>query len=247
MLLRATLPAIEAAHGPDSVDVAHVLNQLAVACKFAGLYDEAEPYYARAMRIAETTEGAESDLVATLLHNIGGLAHSRRRHAEGVEPARRGLALRERLWGHDDVTVAADEAALAALLEGIGEYAEAEQLYASALAVYEPFGDEYECGMTHNGLGSACQAQERFDEAATHYRAAIAHLEKAKGPDHPDLGPVINNLATLHRRLGEDDEARALLARAHDLLVGTLGPEHPVTIEIAGNRRRVDASPSPYV
>ena len=52
----------------DSIVVAYLLNQLGAACKFAGLYDEAEPYYLlRAMRIAELTGGTDSDLTATLL------------------------------------------------------------------------------------------------------------------------------------------------------------------------------------
>ena len=37
-----------------------------------------------------------------------------------------------------------------------------------------------------------------------------------------------------------------LLARAQDILLRTLGPGHPVTLEVAGNKERVDATPSPY-
>jgi hypothetical protein len=75
--------------------------------------------------------------------------------------------------------------------------------------------------------------------------AALAQFTAAAGPDHSQLGHVLNNLATLHRRRGEDDQARRLLARAHALLLRTLGADHPVTVQVAGNRARVEATPSP--
>ena len=246
-LLEVVLADLEATAGPGSLQVARVLNELGVACKFAGRLDEAEAYYTRAVRLIEKHEGSACDDMATLLHNLGGLAHSRQRYTEGLGPARQGLALRQRLHGPDDVAVAADAAALAALLEGVGDNAEAERLYRRALAVFDAAGETSEAAMVRNGLGSACQALERFDEAETHYLRALAQLEGQLGTDHPQLGHILNNLATLHRRRGEDTQARQLLSRAHDLLVRTLGPSHPVTIEVAANKRRVDATPSPYV
>ena len=244
-ILRRTLPAVERASGAESIEVAELLNELGVACKFAGLFDEAGASYARAVELSERSLGP-SELTATLLHNTGGLAHSRHDYEAGVPHARRGLAMREQLEPRDDYGIAADASALAALLEGVGEYSEAERLHLQALPVFVATGDTHEAAMTRNGLGSVCQATDRWDEAAGYYDAAIALFE-ANEPEHPAFGHVLNNRATLHRRLGEDTAARALLKRAHELLERTLGPEHPVTIEVEGNRRRVDASPSPYV
>jgi tetratricopeptide (TPR) repeat protein len=154
--------------------------------------------------------------------------------------------MREQLEPRDEYGIAADSSALAALLEGVGEFAEAEELHLRALPIFEAAGDTHEAAMTRNGLGSVCQAGERWDEAARYYDTA-ADLFEANDPEHPAFGHVLNNRATLHRRLGEDAEARVLLERAHELLERTLGPHHPVTIEVEGNRRRVEASPSPYV
>ena len=70
----------------------------------------------------------------------------------------------ERPHGPDHYTVAADAAALAGLLEGLGEDAEAESLYRRALVIFNAAGDDHEAAMTRNGLGSTCQALDRFDE-----------------------------------------------------------------------------------
>ncbi|MEA2828224.1 MAG: hypothetical protein QOG43_2663 [Actinomycetota bacterium] len=250
-LFLAAVPGPDAT-GPGSLAVVGLLTELGVACKMAGRFDEAAGHYTRALALLEELTGSDAagaacDEMADLLHNVGGLAHARHRFGEGVAPARRGLALRQRLPVSDAVAVALDQAALAALLEGAGDLAEAEGLYRAAVAVLDAAGEGHDAAMARSGLGSACQSLGRWDEAEHHYRAALAQLDDPAGADHPDLGHVLNNLATLHRRRGEDEEARVLLARAQDLLERTLGPDHPVTVEVAANRRRVDSGPSPYI
>ncbi len=241
-----TAQQLAAVVGPGSMQAAQAWNLVGVAAKFSGRFDVAEAAYARALPIAEA-EGP-GQLLATVLHNIGGLAHARGQFADGIDPARRGLQIRQTLPGVDDVTIGLDCAALAALLEGAGDDSGAEQLYRRALAILDRDpATGREAALARNGLGSVCQSQERLEEAEQHYRAALAQFTAAAGPNHPQLGHILNNLATLHRRRGEDDEARRLLAHAHELLLQTLGPDHPVTMGVAGNRARVEATPSPYV
>src|SRR5437773_717010 len=83
--------------------------------------------------VAEAQMDTDPQLLAVLLHNLAGLAHSRGDDA-GAEPlARRGLALRERVCTSDDPAVAADAAALGAILEGLERWTESEALYRRAL------------------------------------------------------------------------------------------------------------------
>jgi tetratricopeptide (TPR) repeat protein len=76
--------------------------------------------------------------MATLYHNLGGLEHARGRYAR-VEPwARQAVAIREQALGPEHPAVAADVAALAAILDAQGQEAEAEALYRRPGAVYPP-------------------------------------------------------------------------------------------------------------
>src|SRR5437899_2606067 len=75
--------------------------------------------------------------VATLYHNLGGLEHARGHFAGGEPWARQSVAIREQALGPDHPEVAADVAALAALLDGQGKWDEAEALYRRALAIFE--------------------------------------------------------------------------------------------------------------
>jgi hypothetical protein len=66
-----------------------------------------------------------------------GLAHARGDHAAGEEPARRSVSIRARAVGPDHPEVAADRAALAAILDALGRHDEAEALLREALRVFE--------------------------------------------------------------------------------------------------------------
>ncbi len=51
--------------------------------------------------------------------------------------------------------------------------------------------------------------------------------EKALGPEHPDVGNRLNNLATVYSDLGRYSEAEPLYIRALEITEKALGPEHP--------------------
>ena len=53
---------------------------------------------------------------------------------------------------------------------------------------------------------------------------ALAIKEKALGPDHPDVGTTLNNLAALYEKQGRTTEAEPLLKRALTIREKALGP-----------------------
>jgi tetratricopeptide (TPR) repeat protein len=239
-LLRAEADDATAAFGADAWETAAAWNRVGVACKFAGRFDEAEAAYARALPVAEAVADDEPDLLAALLHNLGGLAHSRRRPAEAEPFARRGLALR-RARCDDPVGVAADAAALASILETRECWDEAEALYREALAVYREVGDDYEAAMTINGLAAVLRFAGRPDDAEPLFRDALLMMERERGPAHPETATVRNNLAMLLNATSRPAEALPLLEQASEDLRELLGPSHPATVDITANRDRIAA------
>lgn len=51
--------------------------------------------------------------------------------------------------------------------------------------------------------------------------------EAALGPEHPEVGRALNNLAVTYQDQGEFDKAEPLYKRALEILENALGPEHP--------------------
>ena len=196
-----------------------------------GRFDEAERVYRRAHAIFLAARGEVSLELAALYHNRGGLEHARGRDGRGEPFARRGLEIREQALGPAHPTVAADAAALAAILDGQGKRDEAEELFRRALTVFERIygGEHYEVAVTLNNLGALCQAKGETEEAERLYRRALAIKEKRLGGSHPEVATTLNNLAVLCRSQARHAEAQRLYHRAMVIFHGALGPSHPST------------------
>ena len=128
--------------------------------------------------------------------------------------------------------MAADKAALAAILDGQGKYDEAEALYRQALAVFERvYGpDHYELAVTFNNLAALSHAKGDDAEAEQLYRRPWPSRRRSLGPDHPDVAMTLNNLAVLYKSAGKYSEAEPLYQRALAIFEAALGPTHPKVI-----------------
>jgi tetratricopeptide (TPR) repeat protein len=238
-LLRTAAAAAARRSGPAALETAIACNRLGVACKFAGRYDEAADAYARALPVAEAEAASDPSLLCTLLHNLGGLAHSRGDDPAAEPSARRGLALRESFCAPGDPAIAEDAAALGAILEGLERWDEAEGLYRRALAIWEGEEDSYEIGMTLNGLAAVVRFSGRPLEAEPLFRRALHLLEQERGDGHPDTATVRNNLAMLLNATGRAELALPLLDSALIDLEASVGAEHPATRDVRANRDRI--------
>jgi tetratricopeptide (TPR) repeat protein len=234
--LREATSIAEPSLGDSDEDFLTGLNSLAVLYKYSGRFDDAAALYVRILRAAEEA-GSGDDSIATVLHNIGSLEHARGEFARGEPAARRAVALRERAFGPDHPAVAADVAALAALLDAQGLNDEAEAMYLRALATFERVHgpDHYEIAVNLNNLAGLRQAQGQTADAEALYRRALTIKEKLLGVDHPEVALTLNNLALLLDAVGRGGEAEPLFERALRTLVARLARGHPRIAACAGN------------
>jgi tetratricopeptide (TPR) repeat protein len=257
--------------GARDLDAAGLLNDIGVLRKHEGRFDAAARCYRRALAIVARSPERNGLPAATLYHNLGGLEHARGRYARGVAPARRSVALREAILGPDHPAVAADVAALAALLDGRGGRArdEAAALYERALRIFRRTlgarSDEVAINLC--SLGMLRHAQGRRAEGERMVRRALAIQEAIHGHRHPEVALTAHNLGMLlatdieaggRHRDGDGDgdgdgddghgarpERRAqavrLLTRALAAFTATLGARHPHTRRCAAHLRRLQS------
>ncbi len=227
--------------GARALETGAVLNDLGVLRKYQGRFDEAAAFYRRARAIVDRSAERRGHAAATLYHNLGGLEHSRGHHARGEPHARRSVELRTALLGADHPMVAADVAALAALVEGQGRLAEAARLYQRALRVFrrQLGAGSSEVAVNLCALGGVRQAQGRLADGEKLIRAALSIQERLFGRNHPETGMTANNLGILLAARGRTAEARALCARAVAIFRRTLGARHPHTRQCAANLARL--------
>jgi tetratricopeptide (TPR) repeat protein len=237
---QAALREATRALGRGDLFVAGVLNNLGVLRKAQGRYAEAAAYYKRALPILK--RAGDGMALATLYHNLGGIEHARGRYAAGEPWARQSVEARTAELGPDHVAVAADVAALAAIIEGRGRLEEAAVLYERALDVFRrklgPVNTEVALNLS--GLASLRQQQGRTAEAERLFSEALPMMEKLFGRDHAEVGLTVHNLAFLERAQGRLPRAIALYGRALRIFQRALGARHPHTRLCAANLRDVE-------
>jgi tetratricopeptide (TPR) repeat protein len=228
-----------------SSDVAGALNDLAIVCKYTARFDEAGRLYREALRLTTRAGGADAR-VATILHNLGGLEHARGRFSRGEPYARKSVVLRERAVGRMHPDVAADAAALAAILHGLcarskersaaSRYErEAASLYRRALRIFATsFGDRHvEVGFNLGQLAALHQLRGAVAKADRLYAQALPIQRETFGPRHPQLALTLTNLSELRMAQGRSDEARACLKEALSIYRRARGPGHPDSLDCA--------------
>jgi tetratricopeptide (TPR) repeat protein len=227
--LRAVLDRAARELGETSRTVVSAANALGVTYKSAADFDAAQACYERAMAAAERWDEPDPQVVAGLLHNLGGLAHSRGDADRGIPLAERGVALRAAAAGEDHPDVARDLNALGALYQLAGRLDDAAEAYDRALALFEAsYGpDHYEVGMTCANLSVLAGDRGTSPEAEALGRRSLRILEAVLGPDDAEVGLTLLNLGAVVAGQGRPAEAAELTVRGAGILTGRLPDGHP--------------------
>jgi tetratricopeptide (TPR) repeat protein len=72
-------------------------------------------------------------------------------------------------------------------------------------------------GQSLNNLALLYKAQGMYVEAEPLYKRSLAIMEKAFGPDHPNVATVCENMAECYKKVGKEKEAEELEARAREI------------------------------
>lgn len=109
----------------------------------------------------------------------------------------------------------------------MGQYADAERMFASALQVAEELGPkDPHLGVSLLNLARSCQAQGKFEKAKSLLARALGIAEAEHGPEHVDVAATCNSLAGLYQAMGKFDEAEPLYKRALAIMENAFGPNH---------------------
>ncbi len=199
--------------GEDSWTLVYLLGELAVQHHALGATADAEPLYRRSLEIAETHDaGLDASLIPSL-RGLAALAAGRGDLSDADTLYRRALKIQQ----HQE----ADDPGLARMLAELGlvsqlrnRLQEAEDLYRRALSVAEATGlAEVELATIANNLGALSSGQGRLEEAEPYYQRALEIRERVLGPEHPEVGLVLLELANLYSRQGRFAESIPLVQR----------------------------------
>jgi tetratricopeptide (TPR) repeat protein len=237
------LELAEATFGADSEASAVAHNYLAVLYKYAGRFREARELYKHTLGVMTRAFGPRSLQVSVVLHNIGGVSHAEGEHAAAEAPARQAWEISRELLGEEDEHAQLDATAYAAVLDGLGRYAESEPIYRR---VHAAMGARYggchlEVAAVEHNLAAVLHECGRLDEAEALYRSALHTKMRLLDARSPDLALTLNNLGRLLRLRGRLGEAKVLAVRAAEILERSLPADHPSLIAARRNLSLVGA------
>ena len=203
-LAQRSLAIREKALGPDNLNIANSIYNLAMLHDYQGNYADAEMLFRRALAIYEKARGPDHPDVADAVDNIATLYKEQGRYADAEPLFQRSLAIREKALGPGHPDVANSLSNLADLYGDLARFADAEQLYKRSLAIRDKARasrrftaiDAKNYAMGLNNLANLYRFEGRNTDAEPLYKQSLAIREKTLGPDHPDVASRWETLLT---------------------------------------------------
>lgn len=219
----------EKAVGPDNLDLADILDQLAIVFSLKAEYAKAEPLFQRALKIREAEHGTNHPDVALSLNNLALFYQFKGDYEKAASLFQRAIDTFEKAFGPEDTTLAHPLNNLGLLYFYMGDYANAEHFLRRSLNIREKFlgPDHVDVAQSLGNLAIMDVEQARYVEAEQLFQRALLIREKIQGRDHPELFNTLNNLAGLYRLKGDYKKAEPLLLRALAIYRKAFGDNHP--------------------
>jgi CHAT domain-containing protein len=229
---------LEAARGPQSSDVARLLERRAGFRHLRGSFLPADADYRRALAVYESAAGKESREVGHILTRYGGFqVNTAMDGAETRSLLERALAIREDKYGPDSLAVAETLEGLAETVV-LGSYPEAKSLFDRATAIREGApGGAIDLWIARNHLALSLAAQP--NETKSYRKRALKFLSDVERRPESLQKDRVEMMAWLH---GQADwtflfkrpsvgVSKKLWSRRLDHLIGAFGTEHPAVAE----------------
>jgi MYXO-CTERM domain-containing protein len=224
---RSALTILDQEEGPDHLDVAAALYNLALGMQRKRDCSGAEPLYLRSLAIREKLSGQDDpDLVMTL-RGLGFVYRCQGKY-EAAEPLlRRALAIQEKTLGPDHVDVAVSLSDLAYLCDAEGNQTEAELLVRRALAIREKTlgPDDIAVAESLSTLGWLMRREGDYTGAEPQLRRALLISAKTLGQEHADIANNLSRLADVLQNQGDYEGAEPLFRRALAIREKAYGPD----------------------
>jgi len=213
------------------LDVVFAMSELGKTKRSLGDLPGAQAVLQQAVALAEPPPvGPVHPRLALALQDLGRVLQKRGRYDEADATLQRALTMQEQMLGpnHDDVSLT---------LTGMGEscsaqgnYRRAKKVLIRAVAIAELHVVPDKCPVTflsalHNLCGVYIHLEE-YGRAQPIAERQLALQEQFKGPDHPQVGVALTNVAMCLHGQGKLSEALSMFERALAITERVHGPNH---------------------
>lgn len=231
------LASAEAQHGPQSEEVAKVMNNLGVVYNELGEFSKALDYLQRALEIRLAVHGEENNLTATTYQNLGNAYLDAGDTANAMEYFRKALEVNQKVLDPDAPEIAISYNDIGNTWCVLGDYAKGLEYLNKALEIQKKnYGEEHlHTAATLNNIGMLLSDKGDYQTALDNYFKALAIQEKIVGPGHPDIAISYNNIGSVYYYTSDFSKALEYFRKALDIRVAAFGEKHPSVGESYSN------------
>jgi CHAT domain-containing protein len=233
--LKTAREQTEKKSGPDSPELARLLNKEAVVQLAMGEYINAVAPAARALKIrqdlskaAEKGDAAKK-MVAALdeaesLTTMGQIYRAAGALDDAQKNLKQALDLRGDKLGTAHLCVAEAQNNLGELTQLLGNYSPALDLYRKALTTRKKAlaADHRDVAQSNDNMGSIYRTLALYDRAEGYYNQALESRRKL-GADHPEVADSLHNLGVLNKTRGDFLKAEDLYKQSREIRSKKLG------------------------
>lgn len=194
-----------------------------------GFYTQAEPWYQKALSLAQAHFGESHLHTATSKTWLASLLQDQGHYKEAKTLFIQTLRNYRKILGRNHQTFAQALNNVAAIYYQLKRYHRSEYLHRITLHLREKLlGKKHiDVAQSLNNLALVCKAQERYAEAEKFYKRSLELTKCLIGKDHPGFATALNNLAGIYTALKRFSEAEPLLKQALELRKRALREDHP--------------------
>jgi eukaryotic-like serine/threonine-protein kinase len=202
-----------------------------------GLYDKAEPLFAKSVETRRRILGEEDPATLASMEGLAFVYERQGRYPEAEKLDHVTVEKRRRILGEEHPDTLFSMERLAVVIEREGRYQEALDLQLKVLEARRralPENDQATIWSIQN-VAADYEWLGRYKEAEPLFRQAYELRKRILGADHPFTLWVMSNLGRLENKMGRYDEAERLLREAYESRQRVLGPEHQDTLGTLGD------------
>lgn len=235
--LERELKAAEKKLGEDDAGLIPHLDKLAYYCHSHGQYSDAEAFYVRSLQLREKHLPDDSEGMVRALHHLGMLMRVLNRFALSEPYYQQALLITRRTKGERDVETATRQNYLAGLYFAANRFADAQQLVASSLDIYEElFGTAHHLiGVTSMALALIYNRLGDDESTYDYFKKADGLISQgARGAVIESFNDIAGGLLLLARdkfKHGKPEEAETLFRYSVLIETNEIWPGHPLVAE----------------
>ncbi len=216
------------AGGPDTADVAQILDNLGQLARERTRYERAATLHREALALRQRLLAPRDPAVADSLSNLGLALRELGRYDEAEPAVREALAIRRDRLGPEHEATVTSMNVLGDIEASRGRFAEADKWYRDALEIRRRIlpDNHPRLATSLNNVADMLARRDRLEEAEAMYREALGIRLRILPPDHLDVTAVQVNLAGVLHDLGRLEEAEPLLRAALDSDRRRYGTQH---------------------